>query len=190
MLKKIISLCLIAFLGACFGGYSPDSNFYRFPSISGMPQVFLSKQKVAIAKVGLPEYLDRPQMVMLDEKSPQMEIAEFDRWGEDLSVMIQRKIAADLSVYLPDAKVNDAQEEVQSANLDVRVEIVRMDMIKQGQAVLQARWYIENTKGKILDSGQFYQTQKIKAKYADYAIAIAKLLEKMDEEIAQAIAKI
>lgn len=190
MKKAGLIIGVLILLSACFGGYSPNSNFYRLPAMGEVKQVFASKQNIAVLKVGLPEYLDRPQMVLLDEKSPQMEIAEFHRWGEDLGVMIQRKVAADLGDYLPQAKVVVEQEEVQHANLDVKIEILRMDMMKQNEVILQAKWYIENAQGRVLANAQFYQTQKVRLSYDNYALAVARLLEEMNEQIAQAIAKI
>ena len=190
MLKKIISLCLIVFLSACLGGYSPDSSFYRLPLIAKPAQTFNAKKSVSVSKVGLPEYLDRPQMVIIDENSPKIEIAEFHRWGEDLSNMIQRKIASDLSQYLPLSKIADSKEEVQKANLDIKVEILRLDMIKQGKVILEARWYIYDYQGQIIKKGQFMQEQKIKPNHSEYAAATSDLLSEMDLKIAQAISEI
>ena len=190
MFKKFVSLCLVIFLNACLGGYSPDSNFYRLPPISQSSKTFPNKLIVAVNRVGLPEYLDRPQMSMLDENSPKIEIAEFHRWGEDLSRMIQRKTTADLSKHLPNSKIIDAAEEVQNAALDVKIEIIRMDLIKQGQAILEARWYITNASGKVIDSGKFNQSKPIKARYDDYAAASADLLSEMNLVIAQALSKL
>ena len=190
MLKKAVELCLIMFLSACFGGYSPDSNFYRLTPLSEPNQVFLLSKNIAVTKVRLPEYLDRPQMIMLDDNSPQIEIAEFNRWGEDLGNMIQRKMVADLSKYLPKSKIINAAEEIHPSALDVRIEIVRMDMTKQGQATLEARWYITDSSGKVLDNGKYTQSADIKPTYANYAAAVSKLLSEMSLVIAQALSHI
>lgn len=190
MFKKTVGLCLIMVLTACFGGYSPDSSFYRLTPLSEPNQVFLASKSIAVTKVGLPEYLDRPQMIMLDDNSPKIEIAEFNRWGEDLSNMIQRKIVADLSKYLPKSKIINAAEEFQPTALNVKIEIIRMDMTKQGQAILEARWYIDNNSGKVLDSGKFTQSSDIKPTYADYAAAASNLLSEMSLVIAQALSHI
>lgn len=190
MLKKAVGLCFIMVLSACLGGYSPDSSFYRLTPLSNPNQVFLASKSIAVTKVGLPEYLDRPQMIMLDDTSPKIEIAEFNRWGEDLSNMIQRKLVADLSKYFPQSKIINTSEEVQPTDLDVKIEIIRMDMIKQGQAILEARWYITNPEGKVLDSGKFTQSTDIKPTYADYAAASSNLLSEMSLTIAQAISRL
>ncbi len=190
MRKKTISLLSIVLLSSCLGGYSPDSKFYRLPPLQQVAQTYNAKPSIAVLKIGLPEYIDRPQMIMFDETSPQIEIAEFNRWGEELSAMIQRKITADLATYLPQAKVIDAKEEVQNATLNVKVEIIRMDMMKQGKVVLQANWYVLNAKGKLLATAKFMQQQNIAPNYADYAKATAELLGKMSDRIAQSIAQI
>lgn len=190
MLKKAVELCLILFLGACFGGYSPDSNFYRLTPLSEPNQVFPTSKNIAVTKVGLPEYLDRPQMIMLDDNSPKIEIAEFNRWSEDLNNMIQRKMVADLSKYLPKSKIINASEEVQPTTMDVKIEIIRMDMTKQGETIFEARWYITDNFGKVLNNGKFTQSTNIKPTYADYAAASSNLLSAMSLVIAQALSHI
>lgn len=189
MIKKFVTVILLLCLGACLGGYSPDSSFYRLPSLNRPDQTFSAKKSISVSKIGLPEYLDRPQMVIIDETSPKIEIAEFHRWGEDLNNMIQRKVSSDLSRYLPLSKIADTNEEVQKTNFDIKIEILRLDMIKQGKVVLEARWYIFDNQGKIIKKGQFSQSETIKPDYAEYAAATAELLSQMDLEIAQALSK-
>ena len=190
-MRKILLLVLtVICLSACWGGYSPDSNFYRLPMLNEPNQTFNTKKSVAVLKVGLPEYLDRPQMIMIDENSPKIEIAEFNRWGEDLASMIQRKTVADLCKYLPLSKIADSAEEVQKANWDIKIEIVRMDMVKQGKAIVEANWYISDNKGKIVQSGDFTKNKDIKTSYEDYAAAVADMLSEMNLEIAQNLSNI
>lgn len=190
MMKKLLIISCLFGLSACLGGYSPDSNFYRLPLLNQSAQTFNTVKSISVSKVGLPEYLDRPQMITIDETSPKIEIAEFHRWGENLSGMIQRKTANDLSLYLPAATIADSAEEIQKANWDVKIEIIRLDMIKQGKVLIEAKWYISNDKGKVVKSGSFIKTQNIKAKYEEYAAEAANLLGEMNLEIAQALSKI
>ncbi|MBQ9236015.1 MAG: membrane integrity-associated transporter subunit PqiC [Alphaproteobacteria bacterium] len=190
MRKTGLVIVFLLGLTACFGGYSPNSNFYRLQPVTATDRVFISKKSIAVGRVGLPEYLSRPQMVMLDEKTPKVEIAEFNRWGENLDNMLQRKTAADLRVYLPKAKIAGSDEEVQNAAYEVRIEVMRMDMMRQGKVVLEAKWYVLNNNGQVVKSGRFEQSQVIKPRYEDYAYGASTLLGKMNMDIARALAEI
>ena len=44
---------------------------------------------LALAEVGLPDYLDRPEIVTRPG-TMQMQLAEFDRWSGSLKLMLQR----------------------------------------------------------------------------------------------------
>ena len=185
MKKIFLILTVWLFLSACWGGYSPDSTFYRLNSLSDNKEVFEAKHSVVVADVGLPEYLNRPQMVMMDDNSPEVQIAEFHRWGEDLPKMMQRKVVADLSKYLPNSQIVDTQEEVQNAKYNVKIEVVRLDMVKQGYVIFEANWYITDRREKMIKKNKFLQQQKIKVNYGDYAATAAKLLGDMTRNIAE-----
>lgn len=191
MLKKInLIVFSLALLSGCLGGYSPDSNFYRLQSSQLSNRSFLVAKSVMIDKVRLPEYLDRPQMVILDEKTPKIEISEFNRWGEDLANMIQRQTVADLSAYLPNSKIINAAESVENTKLSVKIEIIRLDMIRQGKVVLEARWYIIDASGKVIKSGKYQNEEKIKPNFENYASSSSEMLADLNMTIAQAIAEL
>ena len=89
-MKKFVFICMLSvFLNACFTGRSPDSTFYLFEQ---MAQKSLSNKKTAILieKIKVPALVDKPQIVLKKENSPEVIISEFDRWGEPLPNMIRQ----------------------------------------------------------------------------------------------------
>jgi uncharacterized protein len=102
----IMSIVIIAstmpFLTAC--GTSPPARFYALSSITSeklaatvIPQNNLAI--ISIGPVGIPEYLDRQQIVIRNSRS-QLLLGEFDMWGGSLENEINRVLADNLSLLL------------------------------------------------------------------------------------------
>lgn len=192
MRKQIFALFMIGLLGGCLGGYSPQSRFYNLQPADAAGITVVSPRKISmgINEVELPDYLDRPQMVSFDQGKPQMNIAETDRWGEPLASMIQRTMAADLALYLPQAVVKPRSSLMEKFNFIVDVQIIRFDMIRENEAVLEAWWYISNADGHIVYRHKTALTQKIGSGFDSFVKAESQMLTQMSREIAQAAIKL
>ena len=84
-MKKIFIIFSLLFVGACLGGYSPQSKFYDLHSVLQQTEIVSEKKiSVGVNDVVLPAYLDKPQIVSFDVGNNQMKIDEFNRWGEPL----------------------------------------------------------------------------------------------------------
>src|SRR5947209_19217962 len=59
---------------------------------------------LAVASAAIPKYLDRPQIVR-HGGAYQLDVAEFDRWGEPFGDMVTRILVGDLAQRLPKAQV-------------------------------------------------------------------------------------
>ena len=175
-------------VGACLGGYSPQSKFYDLRSVGQQTEVVSNKKmSVGVNDVELPAYLDKPQIVSFDVGNNQMEIDEFNRWGEPLASMIQRTIAADMSAYLPNSVVKIRSSLAEKFDLLVDVQIVRFDRFSGDEVVLEAWWFISNVNGKILYRHKLLLKQKINSTYDGYVEAMSNLLAKMSKDMAFAI---
>jgi len=80
-------------------------------STSPKPQIFSlaihpgrelegSRASLAVASAVIPKYLDRPQIVR-HGGAYQLDVAEFDRWGEPFGDMVTRILVGDLAQRLP-----------------------------------------------------------------------------------------
>lgn len=187
-MKKIFTVFSVLMLGACLGGYSPQSKFYDLHSIKQHTEVVSEKKiSVGVNAVELPAYLDKPQIVSFDLKNNQMKIDEFNRWGEPLASMIQRTIAADMSEYLPNSVVKIRSSLAERFDLLVDIQIVKFDRFAGDKAVLEAWWYISSVDGKILHRHKLLLEQKINSTYDGYVEAMSDLLAKMSKDMAFAI---
>ncbi len=97
---KKLSLFLMLFLSACsLGGYSKNSTFYMMNS-DNLSVVSQRKLNVGVAKIKVPDLLNKPQIVVYDKDSQKVEILEFERWGEPLPYVLKNTVTNDLQRYL------------------------------------------------------------------------------------------
>ena len=88
-------------ISGCF--YTPNSNFYMLQTTADKV-VSNKKLKLQIYDILVPEYIDKPQIVLQKPKYPELEISEFNRWGANLSSMVKNIIIDDLAINLPNAE--------------------------------------------------------------------------------------
>jgi uncharacterized lipoprotein YmbA len=96
---------------------------------------------VGVGPVGLPGYLDRIQIVT--RRGAQLEVAEFDRWGEPLSEGVSRAIAVHLAALLQTDRIAVFPwPAARTIEHQVVVDVTRFDGVVGGDVLLEARWRI------------------------------------------------
>ncbi len=151
-MKKIALICAIIILNAC-SFRSPQSQFYVMNS-TGLDSLSEKKMSVAVARVKVPDMLDKSQMVVYDKDSSEVQILEFHRWAEVLPDMIQATVTNDLIAYLPNAYVQRTYFDSDTVQYSVNIEINRIEAYKGGDVILSAWWYISNSKGRVVKREQ------------------------------------
>jgi uncharacterized lipoprotein YmbA len=96
---------------------------------------------IGVGPVSLPGYLDRVQIVT--RRGAELDVAEFDRWGEPLGVAVPRTIAANLAAQLETERVAvfpwSAATPIEH---QVVVDVTRFDGVPGGDVLLEARWRV------------------------------------------------
>lgn len=189
-----LAIALSFALAAC--GQSKPSRHYiltaQQPAMAaGEPAVSAQGIAVGVEPVEIPKYLDKPQIVTTGT-SNQIQLGEFDRWGEPLGRNITRVIAENLSGALESDRIFQIAERRRS-DLDfiLEVEIIRFDLELNGQSLLIARW-------SVLDRDRDNELLVVRSSYShpvpeqeDYNMAVAAMsanLGELSDEIAAAIA--
>lgn len=188
-MKKILSWTILLFLCSC-AWRSPDSAFYVMNS-NGLSALSERKISVAVARVKVPELLDKQQLVIYEKDSDEVKILEFNRWAEVLPDMLQSTVTNDLMAYLPSAYVKRTYFDGESVNYSVNIEINQIKAYRGDKAVLSAWWNIKNAKGNILKRGQGVYEATVKGNsIADLVEAQSAAVHKMSEEIAVQLLKL
>lgn len=182
-MKKIAIFSLILLLSAC-SFRSPQSQFYVMNS-GGLSAVSDKALNVAVARVKVPDMLDKAQMVVYDKDSSEVQILEFHRWAEVLPEVLQSALTNDLMAYLPKSYIKRTYFDSNTAQYSVNVEINRIEAYQGDKVVLSAWWNVTDKKGHVVKRKQgFYTAQTRGDSIADLVNAESDAMHQMSREIA------
>lgn len=189
-MKKICCAISLFFLSACFGGYSPESKFYRLQSVENISPLSNKNISVGVDLPELPEYADRPQIVSFAKNGAKINIDETNRWGEDLDIMLQNVIAADLRAYLPKSNIKAKTSLLEKFKYAVNITITKFEMIENDKVYFEALWNIKSGNSlNIINKGKTALDKNIENGYDDYVAAMNDMIAQMCGQIAQSIIK-
>lgn len=124
----------------------PKTNFYTLvPAATPAKADAKAPYSVAIGPVGIPESLDRPQMVVRAGAN-QVSIAEFERWAGPLKSEIALAIAENLKPLLGGASLYTYPQGA-GADIGVSVDVQRFDSALGEAASLDVMWQVRPAKG-------------------------------------------
>lgn len=187
--KLIYIICTgLLLLTGCFGGMSPTSSFFILSFDSSLPIISPMKTSVGVWPVQVPDFLDRPQIV-LNKTTTQLNISEINRWSEPVALITQRALIENLQHQLPNSYVQTKGYDNNRFKYLVRVEIINMSGILGQTADLSVWWILENNAGQEITRVRFEESTTCGKTYADYVQSQNKLWGKLSEQIAIRLAK-
>ena len=191
-LLRILLLPVLALLSvAC--STSPPTRFYVLSNLSRpSPTLADTTQEIAVG-VGpmlLPEYLDRPQIITRTGQN-ELNLAEFDRWGEALKDNANQVLAENLAVLLPSKRVHTFPWK-RSTKIDyqVTVKVTRFDHTDDGETSLQVRWSVlSGAEGntELLSRESHYTERPDGPGYSAIVAAMNRTLAKFSRDVAYAL---
>jgi hypothetical protein len=106
---------------------------------------------VGVERVDVPDWLDRPQ-VTGRVASGEVVTDEFSRWGEPLPRGVQRVLAENLVVLMPDRRVVSAPFAPRDQDVDHFVEVTLIEAARQadGSVLLECRFTVLAKDGTVL----------------------------------------
>lgn len=190
-LKKISVLIVGVTLSVsgCLGGFSPNSTFYMLSTPQKVEALSQRKLDIQVEGIELADYLQQPQIVTIDDNRVEIVRSEFNRWGAPLNDIIQRTLAADISMYLPLSQVKTTGNIFKPSAYNIQVTISRFEGTWNEKAVLEAWWSIIDKQGKNLYSNRSYLTADIGTSYVDLVEKQSELVDELAKTIAKAILK-
>ena len=191
-MKKIIALCSAILLSACVGGTSKAPNIYPLKSIdSGITAIDQNtKVNVGIAEVKVPNYIDRPQIILVESDGITLKKSEFERWSEDLATLTQRTLAGDISAYLPSAIIKPKNFINEKFDFVVYVEINDMSGTFADKATLDVWWTIVDSNNNMVFKKQTKMQNELGDTYTDFVIAQSNLFDELSKEIATELTRL
>lgn len=170
----------------------PDPRLYVMSPVpeAANPGDSTAEPVMAVLRVRLPDYLDRPQIVSRSGANA-LEINDDDRWGEPLDESVQRVLAENLSHFLPSARVVVPQE---VGGERIRYEyMVSLDAYEpdgRGNAVMRGRWHLRDSRtDKVVSEGRIDERRPLDSDTApDVVAALNDVLNLAGQQIAEATA--
>ncbi len=171
-------------LGACAA--VPD----RFYALSAMPPAAQPAHPAAHLRldVTVPSLIDRPEMVVATSQNG-IVILEHERWASPVADQVAQVLARDIEHERSDLIVADRRfDQPSMPPLLLKVDIVRMEARRGGQAVLEAHWrYVDRSAGED-QLGAIVLSAPVGADgYAAIAQAYSRLLGELAEKMAAGV---
>ncbi len=130
-------------LAAC-GGRTPPSAFYALNAMdaySSAAQQVTRDLRVGVGPIRLPDYLNRPQIV-IRQGDNRLVVDEYHRWGGALEDEILRILAENLGELLGSEKVRTYADELQQPDYRIGVAFQRFEVVDGREALVKASWTI------------------------------------------------
>ncbi len=136
------ALLLALALSAC-GGSQPSVFYALNPmdAYTSAAQKVTKGLRVGVGPVGLPDYLNRPQIVVR-EGDNRLVVDEFHRWGGALEDEILRILTENLGTLLGSDQVRVYADDFGQPDYRVTVSFQRFEGVDNREAQLKASWAI------------------------------------------------
>jgi uncharacterized lipoprotein YmbA len=175
-------------------GTSPSAKFYTLTPLTQQKQEATSTvpgtvQPIAIGPVEIPEYLDRPEIVIRAEQN-QLILSEFNLWGGTLKADINRVLIENISHFLGSDGISAVTWKIGIAETQrVPVQVVRFDGTPNDKIILKARWSVIGKDGKTFE---LVRESNISVpvrggSYSSVVAAMSEALGELSKEIASDI---
>lgn len=190
MNKSTVSMLLVCCLLLAAGcSRSPRANFYTLTALAPPAATVPQRQapSLAVDSVTLPEFVDRPQLVMVDGDN-RVEILEMQQWAESLKNAIPRILADNLSRQLGlDRVAAYPQHAGSDADYRLAVDFQRFEATARS-VDLDAIWTVRSTGGAPL-AGRSRVHEAHDGGYDSVAAAYSRALATVSGDIARAMPK-
>jgi uncharacterized lipoprotein YmbA len=197
-LRSLLLFCVVAvLLCACLPGSRgpvPQTRYHLLRTIEAVdPQATaiadLGEAILGVGPVTLPDYLDRPQVVV-HTASNELRILEFERWAEPLEQNVLRVLADNLAVLLkaPRTFTYPWPGGTQPA-YRITIQVRRFDGVTGEVAVMRVRWQITaDGDQRMLESREkTYSEPAAGTGTEDLVAAQSRLLLRLSRELAETI---
>ena len=195
-----VTLALSLALSGCImqGEAVPDTQFFVLgalpagtSAVDGVPSA--KPLVVDLATVGLPQYLQRAQIVTRVDAN-RLLFSDFEQWGGNLEKNVSRALAANFAQLLGTSEVHIAARRTPAGvDVQVEVEVMQFERGPDGRVVLVAHWRVlDGAQGQTLVSQittLHSEPQSAVNTMAATVAAMSDLLAQLSRQIATAIVK-
>ncbi len=183
MLRLFLLIAAILVAGCA----QPTKTFYVLTASGSVPSG--GGVGIGVGPVTLAEYLDRPNLVILEAPN-QLSVAESHRWAGELSASVARVTAANLGRLLHSGNVRTYPWQNDSEiNYQVTLDIRQLHSESDGHAVIEAGWRAYSLPDRRLKASKTFTSREPLESdgYNASVAAQSRLLERLAENIAASL---
>ena len=186
-MKKYIAVVFATILCACANRYSGPAYYSLGDDVNGRA-ISADKMSVDVARIKIPEYMDRPQIVTTDGVS--VNISQDNRWAENLSPMLGRRIMDGIRTRITGASVKSVDFIGTPADYTIFVEVYRMDGALPGTVRMDASYSINGPDGNALRTRRVEYSSDSADDYADYVRKLGEMVDMLSRDISRDLTRI
>ena len=186
---------LVVILAGCAS--SPSSKFYQLNPLQNRTSITpdaspVQNQIIAIGPVRIPDYLDRPQIMIRAGKN-ELKLSEFDRWAGSLESDVTRVLVEDISSLLPTDRFSVVRwtpylESQGPASYRVEVLVDRFEGTLGDSVLLKAQWQVlAHNSSLFLKKESRISEQMNGNSYEALVAAMSRTLERLSRDVAGGI---
>ena len=191
-LKGIAMAGLVAGLTACATAPPAEVKYYLLSSSDSQPREISageSKQVMGIAPVTVADYINTDGLALLSSDN-QLRIARHHRWAEKPEHAIARALQTDLSTFLPDTRVDNAQESNSRLwDYRLRLHIDQLHGTEDGEAIISGFWRLDKPDSEeVIASKRFLLKHPLeKPGYGEMVRTLRELIQQLAKELGQQV---
>lgn len=181
----VISLALV--LTGCIGGRSPAPDYHMLTARAQAAGSQISSTSIGVGPVQVAQFLTRPSIVTHGGGNS-LKIDDRQRWGEPLDQGVQRVLLQNIAA-LTGAQVRGFPWRQRTIpDYAVRVDILDLDRLPDGSALLEVSWVLEDLKqGRLVHTQQERLTQPVSGGYDALTEAYSQLMTQLSQRIVAAL---
>jgi uncharacterized lipoprotein YmbA len=192
-LRLVLVACTTVMVAACIHS-SPASRFYTLQAdipAQDAGTVAIGEGWVGVGPIGIPSYLDRPQIVTRGE-GHRLVVNEFDRWAEPVKARILSVLMENVVILSTSKRVTPYPWSAEfRPERRVAGEIAAFEAAPSGEVVLRVRWVVQ-APGKAEEAAVHTGEYREDAAPGDFDAvvgAMSKALARWSRDIAMALAE-
>ncbi|MGZ3405257.1 MAG: PqiC family protein [Polyangia bacterium] len=183
-------LLLLTLLSACsfLKPHADPTKYYVLTTAPPKEPAAATPLSVGVDRITLPAYLQRPELVAR-RGSNELQVSEYDRWGEPLKDSFTRALRQDLALRLGKDQVTQSPwEAARAPDVVVDVDVRRFERVDDVAAELQADWSLRSGKdGTVALNKEATLRQPLRGSDAQAtATALSEAVAALSAEIAAA----
>lgn len=179
-------LCCLTALPACISR-SPETHFYVLNTRNNAHAVTVpgeGKTPLQLRRITLPAYLDRTAIVCREADGVSLNVNDLHVWGEPLQDGVRHALVEYITPLIASRGYYFTDKDENSVPLWINVDIARFEGVRGGEAILDARFTVEDEQHGVIARSSNVFTEPAGDTYAALVQAQSRLVSKLGEQIA------